>query len=165
MQAQRPCTGPSPCVWRQNLGGAPSEGCCPRCWILTRLRKRSGGPEKLLCKSCHIFTSTRNYRIHKCWTILYLTLTRLWFSKGVQWIRLGRVMDSPCSIIFAVLALCLSLPTTSADSKFGKLTVVHGQYIAICIYIKKTYLPAQVLQFERQAFKPPYGLEMGFGKS
>ncbi|XP_045558118.1 receptor-type tyrosine-protein phosphatase N2 isoform X2 [Salmo salar] len=28
-------------------------------------------------------------------------------------------MDSPCSIIFAVLALCLSLPTTSADSKFG----------------------------------------------
>lgn len=96
----------------------------------------------MLCKSCHIFTSTRNYRIHKCWTILYLTLTRLWFSKGVQWIRLGRVMDSPCSIIFAVLALCLSLPTTSADSKFGKLTVVHGQYIAICIYIKKhTYLP------------------------
>nr|XP_029482639.1 receptor-type tyrosine-protein phosphatase N2-like isoform X1 [Oncorhynchus nerka] len=30
-------------------------------------------------------------------------------------------MDSPCSIIFAVLALCLSLPTTSADSKFGCL--------------------------------------------
>uniref|UniRef100_A0A8C7Q3B4 Protein tyrosine phosphatase receptor type N2 n=1 Tax=Oncorhynchus mykiss TaxID=8022 RepID=A0A8C7Q3B4_ONCMY len=30
-------------------------------------------------------------------------------------------MDSPCSIIFAVLALCLSLPTTSADNKFGCL--------------------------------------------
>ncbi|XP_019897555.1 receptor-type tyrosine-protein phosphatase N2 isoform X2 [Esox lucius] len=30
-------------------------------------------------------------------------------------------MDSPCSIIFAVLAFCLTLPTTYADNKFGCL--------------------------------------------